>query len=134
MSKGLIFVVFYCLFGMGEVGFGFPGIVFRSITFPVDKVLGQIANLLGIKDRFDFIFFLFIDLYWIGGGRLRLRREWLLVGSEEYFIEDWVNSFPSFGDFELVGRGPNRFKDLKGSMLLVSKLLHWSNWSYISAF
>ena len=119
---------------MGEVRFGFPGIVFRSIALPVNEILSRIANLLGIKDGFNFVFFLFVDLYQIGGRGLGLRGKWFLVGSEEYFIEDWVNSFPSLGDFELVGGGSNCFEDFEGSMSLVSKFLHWSDWSYISAF
>ena len=50
--------------GSGEFRFWKPGVFFRGVTFPSDKVLPSGRSSLVTNDLFDFVMFFVIDEIW----------------------------------------------------------------------
>ena len=52
------------ILGMGEVGSWFPSVLRVRVAEPFDKVFEASATSSSVKDRFNFIFIVTIDLNW----------------------------------------------------------------------
>src|ERR1700738_5181482 len=103
----------------------FPSIMLSGVSFPSHQILyPSSCSLLGRQDLFYLVLGFSFDQD--GGGR----RWWLLTRKggrsspgQILFVEDWVNSLPTWGKFELVCGLTNLPLYLERSVTFVVQLL-----------
>ena len=95
-----------------QVGTGFPSILRFIISFPFDKVLELVAEVLGAENFLHHIFFYVFDNYWWWRGLDATRDGIFDVRRKEGNMEDRMDLHAG-GELELVGVRGNLAEDFE---------------------